>query len=427
MTSQLPVAERELSLLASKLRKAISSLDKTTLDLLDLFDHDRLFDILSHTSIEMSRVRKELLELSKAASALSKTKALLAKATPAPAGKQDTFPAFTRLPTELRLLVWTAAAQPPLCGHYFDRSAVPPGDQEPAACFMPDRGLWTACWESRNVVQRAYEEQRTFFGTDTPCLTVRVKDERHYVRLGWLNLRGERFKMRLHGLNEQLRVTIRKMEKSLRKLKPGAVLSAETIEGLCRTKSGQRIGNDEIRAFERICNQMKHENLTRYILETSPASVTSLSNSKLKSTPPVRATAAQPASRRQPLRRARNLPSGLGAASGRAANPIAGRRVSNVLRKKRAQKEAIDNAISAIQEEINNLNCDLRCLQQQARNKVAEIRRQERRLTAFDNDDDDDSNNNSDSSNGGGGGGGGGSDGGSGGGDKKVAAAANVL
>lgn len=87
-----------------------------------------------------------------------------------------TFHDFGRLPTELQMMIWEAAFDPPDCRHLFcplgadDIESV--DDQSflflrhgsrrrsPAARLLPDHGLWQACFLSRRVIRTAYNRHR---------------------------------------------------------------------------------------------------------------------------------------------------------------------------------------------------------------------------------------------------------------------------
>ncbi|KAF5525168.1 hypothetical protein CGCA056_v002773 [Colletotrichum aenigma] len=111
------------------------------------------------------------------------------------------FTQFMELPPELRLLIWELAVRPLLPSvHYFmvdreddddggkyfttlpidrhpDRYLL--GEMEKVALIGDDSGLWTACKESRCVVQRAFENR--FPQTEGPAPV--IFGTRHYRRL----------------------------------------------------------------------------------------------------------------------------------------------------------------------------------------------------------------------------------------------------
>ncbi|ERT00244.1 hypothetical protein HMPREF1624_03615 [Sporothrix schenckii ATCC 58251] len=82
--------------------------------------------------------------------------------------KKDSTPGFVRfamLPTELRLMIWEAAAMPPPCGHVMDITKPPKTEYDVAVALdmFPDAGLWRICSQSRKVMRRAYRKQAAYF------------------------------------------------------------------------------------------------------------------------------------------------------------------------------------------------------------------------------------------------------------------------
>ncbi|CAK7270179.1 hypothetical protein SEPCBS57363_003971 [Sporothrix epigloea] len=100
-----------------------------------------------------------------------------------------TFELFPLLPTELRLMIFTAAAQPPSCPHYFETFDPKLGGREPSAEFMVDHGLWTACKESRQSVQTQYRKAAARVTSDyhSACHFQTQEGVRLHLQLGYLN------------------------------------------------------------------------------------------------------------------------------------------------------------------------------------------------------------------------------------------------
>lgn len=110
-----------------------------------------------------------------------------------PCAAERTFHCFQRLPLELRLMIWEAAAVPPPCVHYFSTYKLVPKGRLPAAYLMADGGLWTACEESRQVITRVYQKTHKHINT-TGCSAATKRLEMHYRRLCRFNESAEKFK-----------------------------------------------------------------------------------------------------------------------------------------------------------------------------------------------------------------------------------------
>lgn len=121
--------------------------------------------------------------------------------------EKRTFHSFQQLPAELRWMIWEAAAQPPLCTHFFGTFKVSERGRQPVSYLMEDRGLWEACQESRWVVMRAYDRGCA----QTKCSAPKKKIEMHYRRLGRFNKSGKRLYEKLCKFDRRFREQYRKI------------------------------------------------------------------------------------------------------------------------------------------------------------------------------------------------------------------------
>lgn len=170
----------------------------------------------------LQKLSKSARSLSLAAATLSKDPLLIskvasrAKGGPVPTPAEKTFHGFSRLSAELRTMIWTAAVQPAPCAHYFATFNPRLAGREPGIHLMNDGGLWTACWESREIIQRAYQKASTSLVT-ADCSSYSGSCEMKFWRLGRFNKSGNRFKRKVQQLSRELELGVSDMGEALRR------------------------------------------------------------------------------------------------------------------------------------------------------------------------------------------------------------------
>lgn len=123
-----------------------------------------------------------------------------------PTNTEQTFHGFQHLPTELRLMIWEAAAQPPPCIHYFANYNMTSSGGYPAAYIMEHGGLWAACRESRMVINRVSTEAYARVNKDG-C-SAKGKFERHYRRIGKFSRNARRLRELIFNFNMFFKVNM---------------------------------------------------------------------------------------------------------------------------------------------------------------------------------------------------------------------------
>ncbi|EFX05039.1 hypothetical protein CMQ_5301 [Grosmannia clavigera kw1407] len=152
-------ASSELVRITTSLTDTIRRMVPATCNTVDL-----LFNIIE-VHFLMEELRLKAFKLARLACELAKAATVITNAdrdySEAVSNSEEVFHPFSRLPTELRLLIWTMAAQPPSFAiAYFMSFEATLAGREPAARFMDNRALWTTCWESRHTIKRVYEKNR---------------------------------------------------------------------------------------------------------------------------------------------------------------------------------------------------------------------------------------------------------------------------
>lgn len=188
--------------------------------------------------------------------------------TPVEPHAPETFSFFPHVPPEVQDMIWTAAAQPPPCTHYFSNfECTRGGGREPATQFMDDRGLWEACKGSRRVIKRAYEKTSAdLTRVDASCQEDKRAIEMQRRRLGRYNKSGERFKRQLHEPNREMKVAFQCVGQLL-----DSFLSNSKHPSLATlTKEafgmgpGWKLGDEEVpvEMLEGVCADLKGEQLS---------------------------------------------------------------------------------------------------------------------------------------------------------------------
>ena len=130
------------------------------------------------------------------------------------------FHLFPCLPTELRRMIWTEAAQPPPCAHFFAKFSLAMGGYEPGAVFMEDRGLWIACKESREAVHFIYKKRRAYVAAAGCFLDEEQKtkwpgkysNEMHWRRIARFNFKIRALKWSVHRLHKMITTSCHNIE-----------------------------------------------------------------------------------------------------------------------------------------------------------------------------------------------------------------------
>ncbi|OAA62017.1 hypothetical protein SPI_04876 [Niveomyces insectorum RCEF 264] len=221
----LGLARAQLFLVASQLSKTSIKLHKTNeepdsrINLTEAMKN--VFDLLLQISRESPRMAYAASGLVRYIPPTAPTTSASTSpgiATSAANTTPTTFHRFLDLPSELRRMVWMAAAQPPPCAVYLIEFEPALAGREPAILYMDDGGLWTACSASHQVVQRAYLEQHAYWKSRrvTHWFSDQHPPGMQCCRLGEFNKRGYQFKERVRAFTGLLDMAFDAMEHALR-------------------------------------------------------------------------------------------------------------------------------------------------------------------------------------------------------------------
>lgn len=266
MPSALVLAKSELALITRTLATTTAKLRQT----LQQFDDPTWIRLkVSNTLVSLWLLRVDASRLSKLASSISTSIFLISRAaskgTPASTPAAKTFHYFPYLSPELQVMIWTAAARPPPCAHYFATFELVLGGREPWLRYVDDAGLWTACRESRRTINRVYEKASPH-AKAVGCVTASNKaDEMQCGRLAKFNKDVGRFNKSIHKLRKDLRRGFRRMENMLRDIMADPEhRSTKVIKELLGVEPGWKLGEKEVpvEAVNDLCTKLEWGHLS---------------------------------------------------------------------------------------------------------------------------------------------------------------------